>query len=117
MKSWKNIFKKQEPLSDDELLHYLKNEVESDDIHALEEKIASSDFTMDALEGLSAFKDQSQIARTTSLLNQQLKKQISKSNTKRRKRKLENQQWIIVVTLAVLFMSILGYFIIHFNRK
>ncbi len=117
MKSWKNIFKKDAPLSDDELLNYLKNEVNDVDIRELEEKIAASDFNMDALEGLLAFKDKSQLASTTQLLNQQLKKQISKSKSKRRKRKPQTQQWIIVVTLAVLFMGILGYFIIHFSRK
>ena len=116
MKNWKNIFKKEEPLTDDELLNYLKDQVDSADIHELEEKIAASDLNMDALEGLSAFKDKSSLAKTTQLLNQQLKKQISKSATKRRKRKPENQQWIIVVTLAVLLLSIIGYFLIHYSR-
>lgn len=116
MKSWKNIFKKEAHLSDDELLNYLKNEVDAAEQYELEEKIAASDFHMDALEGLSAFKDKSKLASTASLLNQQLKKQISKSTAKRRKRKLDNQQWIVMVTLAVLLLSILGYFLIHFNR-
>ena len=83
MKSWKNIFKKEAPLSDDELLNYLKNEVNDADIHELEEKIAASDFHMDALEGLSAFKDKSKLAGTTRLLNQQLKKQKEKNQRKK----------------------------------
>lgn len=116
MKSWKNIFKKEAPLSEDELMKYLKNEVDAADIHELEEKIAASDFHMDALEGLSAFKDKSKLASTTRLLNQQLKKQISKSTAKRKKRKSDDQQWIVLVTLAVLLLSILGYFLIHYSR-
>ena len=116
MKSWKNIFKKEEPLSDDELINYLKNEVNADEMHDLEQRIAASDFNMDALEGLSAFKDKSQIISTTQLLNKQLKKQISNSKSKRKNRKIENQQWIVVVTLSILLLIILGYFLIHYSR-
>lgn len=116
MKSWRAIFNKEAPLSDDELINYLKNEVNADEMHDLEQRIAASDFNMDALEGLSAFKDKSQIANTTQLLNQQLKKQISKNKSKRRKRNIEGQQWIILVTMAILLLSIFGYLLIHFSR-
>lgn len=116
MKSWRAIFNKEAPLSDDELINYLKNEVNADEMHDLEQKIAASDFNMDALEGLSAFKDKSQIANTTHLLNQQLKKQINKSKSKRRKKNIESQQWIILVTLAILLLSIFGYLLIHYSR-
>lgn len=116
MKSWKNIFKKEEPLSDDELINYLKNEVNADEMHDLEQRIAASDFNMDALEGLSEFKDKSKIISMTQLLNKQLKKQISNSKSKRKNRKIENQQWIVVVTLSILLLIILGYFLIHYSR-
>ena len=116
MKSWRAIFNKEAPLSDDELINYLKNEVNADEMHDLEQRIAASDFNMDALEGLSEFKDKSKIISTTQLLNKQLKKQISNSKSKRKNRKIENQQWIVVVTLSILLLIILGYFLIHYSR-
>lgn len=116
MTNWKDIFNKEAELSDEELLKYLNDDISEAEMHAIEEKMAASDFHHDALEGLNQFKDKKNIQRLTNALNQQLKKQISRSGKRKKKRKIQDQHWMIIAVLSVLFLSIIGYLLIHFYR-
>ncbi|MDP1971607.1 hypothetical protein [Sediminibacterium sp.] len=116
MTNWKDIFKKETHVSNEELLKYLGNDISEEEMNAIEQKMATSEFENDAIEGLAQFKDKENIIAITNTLNQQLKKQISRGSKRKRKRKILDQQWLIVVILGVLFLSIAGYFLIHFNR-
>ncbi|OYZ02600.1 MAG: hypothetical protein B7Y37_02090 [Sphingobacteriia bacterium 28-36-52] len=116
MTNWKDIFKKETDLSNEELLKYLDNDISEEEMNAIEQKLASSDFENDALEGLAQFKTKENITTITNSLNQQLKKQISRSTKRKKKRKIQDQQWLIVVILAVLLLSVTGYLLIHYNR-
>jgi hypothetical protein len=116
MNNWKDIFKKNTEISNEELLKYLDNDISEDEMHTIEQKMSASDFENDALEGLSQFKSKEKIISTTDIINQQLKKQIAKSNKRKKKRKIEDQQWLIAAILIILLFSIAGYFLIHFNR-
>ncbi|MFN3298956.1 MAG: hypothetical protein ACK41Z_02060 [Sediminibacterium sp.] len=116
MNNWKDIFKKETDLSNEELLKYLGKDISEDEMNAIEQKMATSDFENDAMEGLSQFKSKENIIAITNTLNQQLKKQISRSHKRNRKRKIQDQQWLIVVILVVLLLSVAGYLLIHYNR-
>jgi hypothetical protein len=116
MTNWKDIFNKEAEVSDEELLKYLNHDISEADMHAIEEKMAASDFHNDAIEGLQEFKDKKSILTLTNTLNQQLKKQIVRSGKRKKKRKIQDQQWMIVVVLSVLFLSIIGYLLIHYYR-
>jgi ferric-dicitrate binding protein FerR (iron transport regulator) len=116
MTNWKDIFKKETDLSNEELLKYLDNDISEEEMNAIEQKMAASDFENDALEGLAQFKTKENITTITNSLNQQLKKQISRSTKRKKKRKIQDQQWLIVVILAVLLLSVAGYFLIHYNH-
>lgn len=116
MTNWKDIFNKEEELSDEELLKYLNSDISEAEMHAIEEKMAASDFHNDALEGLNQFKDKKNILTLTNTLNQQLKKQIGRGSKRKKKRNIQDQQWMIVVVLAVLLLSVIGYLFIHYNR-
>ncbi|MBA4257673.1 MAG: hypothetical protein C0446_00800 [Chitinophaga sp.] len=116
MNNWKDIFKKNTEISNEELLKYLDNDISEDEMHTIEQKMSASDFENDALEGLAQFKSREKIISTTDIINQQLKKQIAKSNKRKKKRKIEDQQWLIAAILIILLFSIAGYFLIHFNR-
>lgn len=116
MTNWKDIFKKETNVSNEELLKYLGNDISEEEMNAIEQKMAISEFENDAIEGLAQFKEKENIIAITNTLNQQLKKQISRGSKRKRKRKIQDQQWLIVVILGVLFLSIAGYFLIHFNR-
>ncbi|HPH36621.1 MAG TPA: hypothetical protein PL108_03095 [Sediminibacterium sp.] len=116
MTNWKDIFKKETNVSNEELLKYLGNDISEEEMNAIEQKMATSEFENDAIEGLAQFKEKENIIAITNTLNQQLKNQISRGSKRKRKRKIQDQQWIIVVILGVLFLSIASYFLIHFNR-
>lgn len=116
MTNWKDIFNKEVELSDEELLKYLNSDISEDEMHAIEEKMAASDFHNDALEGLYQFKDKKNILTLTNTLNQQLKKQINRGGKRKKKRNIQDQQWMIVVVLAILLLSVIGYLFIHYYR-
>lgn len=116
MTNWKDIFKKETNVSNEELLKYLGNDISEEEMNAIEQKMAISEFENDAIEGLAQFKEKENIIAITNTLNQQLKKQISRGSKRKRKRKIQDQQWLIVVILGVLFLSIAGYLLIHFTR-
>lgn len=116
MTNWKDIFKKETDLSNEELLKYLDNDLSDKELNVIEQKLAASDFENDALEGLAQFKTKENIIDITNILNQQLKKQISRNTKRKKKRKIQDQQWIIVVILAVLLLSVTGYLLIHYNH-
>ncbi|MDO8995602.1 MAG: hypothetical protein Q7U77_03175 [Sediminibacterium sp.] len=116
MTNWKDIFKKETHVSNEELLKYIGDDISEEEMNAIEQKMAISEFENDAIEGLAQFKEKENIIAITNTLNQQLKKQISRGSKRKRKRKILDQQWLIVLILGVLFLSIAGYFLIHFNR-
>ncbi|HQS23549.1 MAG: hypothetical protein B7Y11_00015 [Sphingobacteriia bacterium 24-36-13] len=116
MTNWKDIFKKETEITNEELLKYLDKDISEDEMNAIEQKMAISDFENDAIEGLAQLKSKENIIAITNTLNQQLKKQISRSHKRNKKRKIQDQQWLIVAVLAVLLLSVVGYFLIHYYR-
>lgn len=116
MTNLKNIFNKEAELSEEDVLKYLNSDISEAEKHAIEEKMAASDFHHDALEGLHQFKDKKNILTLTNSLNQQLKKQIRRSGKRKKKRKLQDQQWMLLVVLSVLLLTVIGYLFIHYNR-
>ncbi len=116
MTNWKDIFKKEQELSEEELLQYLNKDISEDEMNSIEQKMAASAFENDALEGLEQFKNKENIIEITNSLNQQLKKHISRNNKRKKKRKIQDQQWLIVAILAVLLLSVAGYLLIHYNH-
>lgn len=116
MSQWNNIFKKDADVSEEELLQYLNQELSEAEMQAIEEKMADSAFHQDALEGLAQINNKSSIQSITNSLNQQLSKQISRRSKRTKKRPIQDQQWLIVVVLSVLILSIVGYLLIHFYR-
>lgn len=116
MTNWKDIFKKEPDLSQEELLRYLNKDLLEDEMNSIEQKMAVSAFENDALEGLEQFKNKESIVEITNTLNQQLKKQLSRNSKRKKKRKIQDQQWLIVSILVILLLSVAGYLLIHFNR-
>lgn len=116
MTNWKDIFKKETDITNEELLKYLDKNISEDEMNAIEQKMATSDFENDAMEGLAQFNSKDNIIAITNSLNQQLKKQISRTRKRNKKRKIQDQQWLIVAILAVLLLSVAGYLLIHYYR-
>lgn len=110
----KDILKENENMSGDELMRYLQGNAPEEERFAIEKKMADSSFVNEAIEGLQNFKDPARVKEYVEQLNKQLQKQTAKKITRKNKRKLKNQNWLIIAILAILFLSIAGYLLIHF---
>lgn len=117
MTDWKDILKEDDELSEQELMQYLKGNASEETRFAIEQKMADSNFVNDAVEGLQEFSNPVKLAAFKDQLNLQLKKVTQQKATRKKKLKIQDQQWLIVAVLAILALSVAGYLLIHFYSK
>ena len=117
MTDLKNILDHDDELNTEELMRYLQGHASEEERFAIEKQMADSAFVNEAIEGLQDFNDPKQVAEYVDQLNRQLQKQTTKKIDRKNKRKLKDQNWLIVSILAILFLCIAGYFLIHFYSK
>jgi hypothetical protein len=113
----KDILNEDDDLKNDELLKYLQGDLSKDEQHELEKQMASSDFVSDAMEGLQQIPNKRSIDDYVNELNRQLQKQVSAKKQRKEKRKLKDNQWIIIAVVIVLGFCILGYAMIRYYKK
>lgn len=102
-----------EPRSE-ELIRYLQGNASEEERFAVEKQMAESSFVNEAIEGLQDFKDPAQVREYVDQLNRQLQKHTAKKISRKKKRKLKDENWLIIAILAVLALCVAGYFLIHF---
>lgn len=73
-------------IREEELHQYLQQKMKEEEAHEFEEKMASSAFLNDAVEGLQQFSSTEKIENYTAQLNQQLQHLIAKNVTRKKKR-------------------------------
>ena len=117
MANWKGLLNNDEPLNEQELMKYLHGSPSDEERFAIENQMAGSDFVNDAVEGLQQIKDPATLAAIKEQLNQQLKKTTLKKVSRKKHRKLQDQQWLILAVLVILALSVAGYLLIHFYSK
>jgi hypothetical protein len=113
----KDILNEDDDLKNDELLKYLQGDLSKDEQHEVEKQMASSDFVSDAMEGLQQIPNKRSIDDYVNELNRQLQKQVSAKKQRKEKRKLKDNQWIIIAVVIVLGFCILGYAMIRYYKK
>jgi len=117
MTDWKDILDNNEPLNEQELLKYIEGNPSEQERFAIESQMADSAFVNDAVEGLQQFKNPIQLKALQEQLNNQLRKEIGKKGKRKKLRKIQDQQWLIMAILSILFLCVLGYLLIHFYSK
>ena len=117
MTDLKDILNHEDELSTEELMRYLQGNATEEERFAIEKQMADSSFIDEAIEGLQHFKDPAQVKEYVDQLNKQLQKQTAKKITRRNKRKLKEQSWLIIAILAILLLSVTGFLLIHFTMK
>ena len=117
MTDLKDILKHDEELNADELIKYLQGNASEEERFAIENQMADSSFVNDAIEGLQHFKDPVQVKEYVEQLNKQLQKQTTKKASRRNKRKLKDQNWLIIAILAILLLCVTGFLLIHFAMR
>ncbi len=114
MTDLKDILHHDEDPSSEELIRYLQGNASEEERFAVEKQMAESSFVNEAIEGLQDFKDPAEIKEYVDQLNRQLQKHTAKKNSRKKKRKLKDENRLIIAILAVLALCVAGYFLIHF---
>jgi hypothetical protein len=112
-----NILNHDEEPGTEELIRYLQGNASEEERFAIEKQMADSDFVNEAVEGLQDFKDPARVREYVLQLNKQLQKQTAKKIKRKNKRKLKEQNWLVIAVLAILFLCVAGYLLIHFISK
>lgn len=115
MTDLKNILDHEEEINPEELMRYLQGNATESERFTIEKQMASSTFVDEAVEGLQSFNNPTELAEYVTLLNKQLRHQTIKKESRRSKRGLKEQQWVIIAILAILCLCVIGYFLIHFS--
>lgn len=104
-------------ISNQKLLDYLNNKLPAEEEHDLEKHIIDTPFVNDAVEGLGAFKNRSDLLKIADQLNGDLRKQLQAKKKKRLLGFSANQPIIILAIIITIALVILGYLIIIRHLK
>ena len=117
MADLKDILNQEDDLDNGELMKYLQGNLSEEDRLAIEKQMTDDSFVSDAIEGLQNFKDPVQVQEYVEQLNRQLQKQTNQKLVRKKKRKLKEQNWMIIAILAILMLCVAGYLLIHFYSR
>ena len=95
------------------LLNYLQGKLSNEQQHEVEKNLLKDDFDMEALEGLSDFKDKRNLAALVEQLHSDLKKKTDKKKKWRASRAIGLDPWVVIAIILILVLAVIGYFIIH----
>ncbi|MBS1627043.1 MAG: hypothetical protein JSR09_08105 [Bacteroidetes bacterium] len=112
MSDLKNILNDNNEWNEEKLMQYLAGNLSAEEQNAIEQQMANSSFTTDALEGLQHFKNNNDINVCITELNKQLQKQTASNKKRKTKRKIQNIQNIEIIVAIVILLCLLGYFAI-----
>lgn len=99
-------------IEQEKLIQYLNRHLTDEDQHAVEKVMNEDDFVNDAVEGLQSMENKENISMHVHLLNENLKKQLSKKYRKRKKRKMEEQPWIYYSIVIILVLIVIAWLVI-----
>lgn len=109
MDEFKDIFQESnEPVTGEELLHYLSREATEEQKYAIEKKLANNQFESDAVEGLQQLSKEKWNSNVSSI-NKKLNNQIS---NKKKKKYFKELYWLIMAIIIILLLIALSYVII-----
>ena len=114
MTDLKDILNHGDEPNNEELMKYLQGNASEEERSAIEKQMADDSFVKDAVEGLQNFKDPIQVHEYVEQLNRQLQKHTNQKLARKKKRKLKEQNWLIMAILAILLLCVAGYLLIHF---
>jgi ABC-type Na+ efflux pump permease subunit len=114
MTDLKDILNHDDELSSEEMIRYLQGEATEEERFAVEKQMAGSSFVDEAMEGLQDFKDPAQVKEYVDQLNRQLHKHTARKVSRKKKRRLKDENWLFMAILAILLLCVFGYLVIHF---
>lgn len=108
-----NILQSKEvPIDNQQIIDYLKGELNVDTQHQLEKQELESAFVHDGIEGLQLIADKAKLEMITREMHFHLQKKLNTHKNKHKeKRKWKDQTWIILSIITVLLLIIISYLI------
>ena len=106
-----------EPVSDRQLMDYLNGTLTDAERHELEKAMAAGTMEEDALEGLQMVGSQHKLAQYQAEINQSLHEKLRQKKQGRRHKQPPQLQWLLLVTVAVIAMAFLVWFIIRLMHR
>ena len=103
----------QADIEQETLLLYLQNKLPAEKLHDIEKAMANSEFTRDALEGLSQMRDKEKITRMVDSLNRDLKKKVEKKKLFREKLRIKSEPWFYFAIIIFIILIVLCYLLIY----
>ncbi|MBV9988987.1 MAG: hypothetical protein JO301_15010 [Chitinophagaceae bacterium] len=117
MADLKDILNPDDELNQEELLRYLQGQASDEERFAIENQMAESSFVDDAVEGLQHFKDPKAVNDYVEQLNRQLHRYTAIKAARKKRRKLKENNWLIIAILGILLLCVAGYLLIHFHIR
>ena len=114
MADLKDIFELEGENKAESLMKYLQGNASDEERFAIEKLMTEDPFVNDAIEGLQNFKNPHQAQDYVNQLNSQLQKLANKKQLRKKKRKILEQNWLIISILTILLLCVAGYLLIHF---
>ncbi len=103
-------------LNNEQLINYLKGKLSEEENHKIEKTMLDSDFVNDAVEGLQSFSHEKKLDDYVKQLNKNLHVHLASKKYHKRKRKID-MHWITLVTIVILAVCLIAYFIIIIEKK
>lgn len=108
---WEDILAQYPSLDPQQLIDYLEGRLSDAEKHAVEARMADSDFMSDAMEGLAGVRDSGQIPSIVHELNSRL----HKKTRERRKRLFRNgiffPDWLLYAIVITILLVVLGFLV------
>ena len=111
-----NILLNDDELNEEQLKQYLSGDISGEGLHAIEKKMADSDFVNDAVEGLQAFSSSKNLDAYVNSLNKNLHQQLESKKQRKEKRKIRNESWIIIALITILLLCIVAFIVIKMQH-
>jgi len=103
-------------IDNQQLLNYLSNKLQKEELHDVEKNIADNDFLNDAVEGLQSIGSSKNIQDYVEQLNKELHKKTAKNKRRKDKRKWKDQPWIYIAVLIVLLFVIICFLVLKHSK-
>lgn len=99
------------------LLRYLQGHLTAEEQHEVEKNLLDDCFEAEAVEGLQAIENKSQIAHLVDQLNRDLKKKTSRKKSRYIRRDVKVEPWLLLTIVLILFLAILAFIVIYHLKK
>ena len=99
-------------IDNQKLMDYLSGKLSEDEKHELEKKMIDSEMMNDVVEGLEQLKNKKDVSSLVEQLNTNLKKQLEKKKSKKKKRQIKDIPWLYLSIILILLIILISFLVI-----